>query len=154
EAMFDVRVVRLDGGVSWVRNHLVPYLEEDGSTTFIGIVLDISGLKDAEETARVASHQLRMAVEHAGVVPYEYRLGNVVADPGGAEWTLVVHADDQAEFRRAHERAEADGDVVSVEFRHRHPDGRWHWALARASRVPAATPAERSWVSGVLLDTT
>jgi DNA-binding CsgD family transcriptional regulator len=154
EVVQDLRVLRPDGTLAWARNHLVPYVEADGSRTWIGIVLDITGLKEAEETAHVASQQLRLAVEHAGVVPYAYRSGEARTEPGGTGWPLTVHPDDAAGFGAAHERAERAGNQVSAEFRHLAPDGGWRWALARASRVPGTAAGERPWVSGLLVDTT
>src|SRR4051812_48513548 len=53
ETTFDFRMVQPDGEVSMAVNALVPYLEADGSTTFIGFVLDVSELRRAEVSAAV-----------------------------------------------------------------------------------------------------
>jgi PAS domain S-box-containing protein len=152
ETAFDFRMVQPDGSVVEAINALVPYIEADGSTTFIGFVLDVSERRKAEESAEIALHQLRLAVEHAGVVPYELEGARIQLRSGGRVTRLLVHPHDQAAFDRAHDDARLGNRPVSLEFRFRAEGGDWRWGLARASRVRDDPSADT--VSGVLIDTT
>jgi PAS domain S-box-containing protein len=154
EVAFDFRMVAPDGTVTAATNHLVPYVEADGSTTFIGFVLDVTEQRRAEESAQVALHQLRLAVEHAGVTPYEFQGGRPRVRSGDGARPLIVHPADQEAFAVAHAEAQPAGAQISLEFRYRLDSGDWRWGLARASRVPAESAHSLPMVSGVLIDIT
>jgi PAS domain S-box-containing protein len=155
EVAFEFRLVHPDGGEFAATNHLVPYREADGSTTYIGFVLDLSELKRAEESAQLALHQLTLAVEHAGVLPYEFESGVARVQTGDVATPLTAHPADAAAFDAAHREAQLTGVPISVEFRYRLESGaEWRWGLARASRVPEVGSTDSGRVSGVLIDTT
>jgi DNA-binding CsgD family transcriptional regulator len=155
EVAFQFRMIQPDGAVATATTHLVPYLEADGSTTMIGFVLDMSELKRAEDTAELALHQLKLAVDHAGVVPYEYSRGRALVPSGEAPARLIAHPRDAAAFEAAHAEAQLTGAPISLEFRYRlEGEEEWRWGLARASRVPDAGHPGTGPVSGVLIDTT
>jgi PAS domain S-box-containing protein len=150
----EFRMKRPDGTLATATNHLVPYLEADGSTTFIGFVLDVSERKRAEESAQIALHQLTLAIEHADVLPYEFARGQAHVRSGDKLARLIVHPRDRAAFETAHRNAQASSTPVSLEFRFRLDGGAWHWGLARANSVLGAGLSEPRLVSGVLIDTT
>ena len=163
EVDVEFRMTRPDGAFGTATNHLVPYAEADGSTTFIGIVLDVTERKRAEQSAKIALHQLTLAVEHAGVLPYEFRGASAHVRSGDTMTPLIVHPDDVADFESTHREAQRAGTPISLEFRYRLERGdAWRWGLARASQVPESSVSEMAsemmpelvLVSGVLIDTT
>jgi two-component system, sensor histidine kinase len=57
----DFRILRPDGGERWARGTARPYAGDDGSVTWDGVMLDITGQKRAEAAARDSEARARLA---------------------------------------------------------------------------------------------
>lgn len=145
----EYRVVRPDGSLSWVHSRTIPIRDESGQIyRTCGIARDFTRQKAAEE-ALVAREQLIQSVlattpdvvfifDTAGQRPsyinrpLTHLLGydEYEADPVFPELLQrFFHPDDVARFQAHAAKAKASrpGEVMVIEYRLRHKDGRWLW---------------------------
>ncbi len=74
------RMRRADGGVWWSRVSSVPTPQEDGSTLWNGLVLDVTEQREAEEAVRTRNTWLRAILENAPVeIVLKNRDGKIMA---------------------------------------------------------------------------
>ena len=148
------RVVRADGAIRWVSTHGRQHYREtpDGRVAVrsIGTVVDITPLKEAEETLRQGRLRLQLALEAAQMGTFEADAGatEVIIDAqearllGLPEETRIVAADelrarmpleDLRESKAKKERLQQNNHAYLHEFRLRMPDGSERWLSARAA---------------------
>ncbi len=146
ELEFEFRVRDRDGTERWLLSRGRPLRDATGQAVrFIGIVLDITDRKRAEEAVRRASEQRRLALDAAELGAWDYRFdsGEVFWDercrnmwgiPTGDQFDYsaairCIHPDERAAVDEAVNRAiaGADGGAYHREFRVVWPDGSVHW---------------------------
>ncbi|RYU78862.1 PAS domain S-box protein [Hymenobacter persicinus] len=143
---FDLRLRRADSRTVWVRLKLQP---QPHPAPFIGLLEDITALKQAEETVQAYAQRWRQAIERFGDGAWEFNyqtgeeffseayrvmLGYPATGPDAmpGTWLQHVHPDDLAKSQdasAAYLRGEAP--MYSVERRLRCHDGSYKWVLTR-----------------------
>ena len=171
----EYRVLTGEGGARWVSSRGRPRLTSTGEPDrLMGVSIDISERKRAEEALRASEARLATGAELAGLAFYEVdfsggtmysddRLRDLcgvpperVAGLGVLEfWMEHVHPDDRPrvmELRRQMHGGEQEW--FSIEYRYQHPDGaeRWIQHLAGAAARDVRGRAIRTY--GVLRDVT
>ena len=146
------RIVRPDGSVRWVYDLAHPHLNKQGELIrYVGITLDITERKLAEEKIRESEEFLRLAYEatNLGIWKNDLITGSVEFDERARmhygfdtqqttlpELMTHIHPDDVA--RLGSEIAAVTGPTgdgkFATEYRVIHPDGSVHW-LAIGVRV-------------------
>ena len=146
EIEFEFRVRDGDGTARWLLCRGRPLRDAGGQPVrFIGIVVDITDRKRADDSLRQASEQRRLALEAAELGAWDYRFdtGDVFWDARCREmWGIPdgsrieyesaiarIHGDERAGVDDAVKRAiaGADGGAYHREFRVVWPDGSVHW---------------------------
>jgi diguanylate cyclase (GGDEF)-like protein/PAS domain S-box-containing protein len=148
------RYLRKDGSEVWVR--VVANLVRDDhgkATCFIGLVEDITGLKEAQESARRNEERWQLALQGTsdGIWDWDARSGQVFFSARWKEmlgfedhelpncvetWEQLVHPDDLAQANAAvqsHLQRQTPG--YEAEYRVRCRDGSYKWILARGKAV-------------------
>jgi PAS domain S-box-containing protein len=134
----------------------------------VGITIDITERKRAQDALRVSEERLQLAAQGAGIGIWEVDLrtgvgfwsAEAVALFGcdrsrftATDWMEAVHPDDRARAAEAWLRAVADGTPYAQEYRAAVPadDGTERWLLSRGriERAPDGTPARGL---GILMD--
>jgi len=158
------RIVRADGAIRWVSTHGRRHYREtpDGRVAVrsIGTVVDITPLKEAEETSHQGRLRLQLALEAAQMGTFEADTGatEVIIDAQEARLlglpaeTRIVTADelraripleDLRESKAKKERLQQNNHAYLHEFRLRMPDGSERWlsahAAIRANRIFGVT---------------
>jgi PAS domain S-box-containing protein len=65
------RIVRPDGSVRWVHNRAHPHFDEGGKLVrYVGVTLDITERRQAEDTLRRATRRFQTIVDHAPIAIY------------------------------------------------------------------------------------
>ncbi|HEU4591696.1 MAG TPA: PAS domain-containing protein [Steroidobacteraceae bacterium] len=154
------RVVERDAGGKAVR--------------MLGVCMDLDENKIAERAANARNERVEKALQltNAGVWDWDvengvtnntdgyYRVFGVDPSVGNANalnWRQLLGIDpDQAidQFRRRLLRVDPNAPVLETEYRFRHTDGTWHWALDRAFVVERAPDGATRRVLGLVVDIT
>jgi PAS domain S-box-containing protein len=165
EVVTEYRVVRPDGGVRWVESRGRP-LPGPPPARWIGVTIDITDRRHAEEELRVRDTVARLALDAGGIGAWAWepatssiRLSEELEtvfglEPGTFPGTVdalftLIDPEDRVAARRAIEDAARTGELL-LESRMTRPDGRVVWIEARGSRIPGAPS---TWV-GVGIDVT
>ena len=161
----ELRFVLPDGSIRWVFSRGCFVCDEAGEAVrLLGVTIDITDRKRAEETLRAREDQLRLALEAAHMSAWDHDLAtdritlsvsdkSLFGDEPGtynyAELNQRIHPDDREEYVRAR-REQAP---ISREARFVRPDGsiRWVWTQGRFIRNEAG---EAVRALGVTLDIT
>ena len=164
------RAIRGTGGRQYL-TRIHPYRSvEDRIDGVVITFLDVTALKEAEESLRMRETMLRLAerAADAGVWELDVPSGRMhlsddsrvllgvpasVDDPSLDEWLARIHAGDRGVVTTAITRTLRDGADLNVEFRVNHPTRglRWMWQLGRAE--PDASGRARS-LAGITIDVT
>ncbi len=142
----EFRVRDPDGAERWLLSRGRPLRDAGGQVVrYLGIVIDITGRKRAEDEVRRASEQRRLALEAAAMGAWDYRLdtgevfwddrcrdmfGVAAGDSIGYDAAIAcIHPDDRGSTDEAVKQAigGADGGSYRHEFRVVWPDGSVHW---------------------------
>jgi PAS domain S-box-containing protein len=69
----EYRIVRKDGGIRWVSQHISPHIKEDGTPEFLqGTIMDITERKRAEEALRERDIRFKKLSSHAPGMIYQF----------------------------------------------------------------------------------
>jgi diguanylate cyclase (GGDEF)-like protein/PAS domain S-box-containing protein len=153
DAGVEVRIVRPDGGMLWVRSRAVAITDDDGAVVGSeALVWDVTAQRDAEEAAEASRRRFQALVEHAsdavaihdedGVVRYlspaiTEMLGYTPEDFVGAPADRLLGPDAGGALQAALDEAAATPNGRSqAEIRMAHRDGREKWlALMITNRL-------------------
>jgi PAS domain S-box-containing protein len=143
---FSYRVRHRSGEYRWIQTQMVPVRNKNGVIReWIGSSEDIHVWREAQEALRVNEERLRLALEGARMVTweYDYETGHVAYSDNStailglqsgpiSEFWARVHQDDRSRVKDALHAAEA-GKPLSVECRFVGLDGDVRWLHARAN---------------------
>ena len=143
---FDYRMIAADGRVVWLRDVVHVVVENDQPKELIGVMVDITERKDAEEALRRSQDQLRTIID---AIPQQIWCGRPdgsidfanerwrsymgltleeIQDDG---WQKMLHPDDREKVVKAWHESVAHGTPYEQEERHRGADGQYRWFLSR-----------------------
>lgn len=170
--IFDLahRIVRPDGTVREVRNLAHPRFDPPGVLVkYVGVTLDETERKDAEEALRTSETRLRLATEGAGIGIWSWDLGTGIVEwdalcaqhmalpegktPSYDYFASVLHPDDRASVERLIRDSLHNKTAYSAEYRVIHPDGRCRWIAGRG-QGSYADDGRAIGMTGVTLDVT
>jgi PAS domain S-box-containing protein len=169
--------IKTRGGVwRWVfeRGRVVERDAQGKALRMLGVCMDLDETKVAERRANARNERVEAALQltTAGVWDWDVEHGTTFntdgyyrvfgVDPvfGRANhmnWRQLIGTDpDQAidQFRRLLQRVDPDAHLLETEYRFRHTDGSWHWALDRAYVVDRAPDGTTRRVLGLVVDIT
>lgn len=148
------RYLRKDGSEIWVRVVANPVRDDHGKATcFIGLVEDITDLREAKESARRNEERWQLALQGTsdGIWDWDVRTGRVFFSARWKEmlgfedselansvetWEELVHPDDLARVKAAVRRhLRRLTPCYEAEYQLRCKDGRYKWILARGKAV-------------------
>ena len=148
----EFRIVLPDGTIKWVHTVGHPVLSTAGELAqFIGVSMDVTERKAAEERIRGQDAELRQMLdlvpqlvavfgpEHERI--YANRMGLDYLGVSLEEWRqtrdmrVFVHPDDGDRMRVFFNRAISVGSAYQLEYRVRKVDGSYRWFLARYNPV-------------------
>ncbi len=153
EGRAQYRVIRPDGSLRWVSSRGRVRCNASGDPeSLMGVSLDITEQKQAEEGLRKNEERLHMALEAADMVTWELDIPtrsicyseNIPAIVRGANVepycsldTVIseIHPEDRERLDRALEEAVKKGTPFECEYRAHMLDGTYRWILGRGKRV-------------------
>ena len=162
-----------DGRAVWIRDEATLVRDEQGEPSYwLGVQIDVTERKRAEERLAEAEERYRALVENVPVVAYTQELGEhqtalyvsprirdlIGYEPEDFEsdpdlWYAVVHPDDRQRVDAEYERTEITGEPFRMEYRMVHRDGRILWVRDESVLVRAGDDAPLYW-QGVMSDIT
>ena len=172
----EYRIKSRSGTWRWVfeRGRVVERDANGKAVRMLGVCMDLDEAKVAERQANARNERVEAALQltTAGVWDWDvehgithntdgyYRVFGVDPVFGRANhmnWRLLLGTDPELaidNFRRRLQRVEAHEQVLETEYRFRHTDGSWHWALDRAYVVDRAPDGATRRVLGLVVDIT
>jgi PAS domain S-box-containing protein len=178
----EYRYLARDGRIVWVLDHasLISRTEEGEPHSFQGVMLDITGLREAESKAAQAEDRFRAIAERGPVVAHAYELrydgdewpptgvptyisprvaeivgcGVESTDPDLSGWNEMVHPDDRDRATATVHHAWRTGQDWTMRYRVIRRDGSMIW-LQSMGRMLERDELGRPWrFLGVLFDIT
>ena len=169
--------IKTRGGVwRWVfeRGRVVERDAQGKAIRMLGVCMDLDETKVAERRANARNERVEAALQltTAGVWDWDvqhnltnhtdgyYRVFGVDPAFGRANiktWRALLGTDPDGEIERFRERllhVDPAAQVLETEYRFRHTDGSWHWALDRAYVVDRAPDGSTRRVLGLVVDIT
>jgi PAS domain S-box-containing protein len=169
--------IRTRAGVwRWVfeRGRVVERDSTGAAVRMLGVCMDLDETKVAERRANARNERVEAALQltTAGVWDWDvehgltnhtdgyYRVFGVDPAFGRANmqtWRALLGTDPDLEIERFRERlrrVDPSAQVLETEYRFRHTDGSWHWALDRAYVVERAADGTTRRVLGFVVDIT
>jgi PAS domain S-box-containing protein len=149
---FTYRVRHRSGGYRWLRSKAVPLKNADGSVReWIGSDEDIHERREAEENLRVNENRLRLALEAARTITWDYdiRTGHITRSQNAPQvlgfgsgaledFLRRIHPEDSIRLREALCRTLELGDRYDVEYRVVDHAGQIRWLNARGELLKTA----------------
>ena len=148
------RVVWPDGSVHWLAGRWQAFKDEAGKPLrLIGVNIDITERKRAEEALRASTERYELAVRGAGVGIWDWdiRTGKLYYSPrwkmlfgydendiGNSleDWARLLHPDERDWILKFQDEFLAGtSPTVTVEYRLRHKDGSYRWIVVHALAV-------------------
>jgi diguanylate cyclase (GGDEF)-like protein/PAS domain S-box-containing protein len=169
----EYHAIKADGSVVWVREEAVLVRDEAGAPRYwLGIMLDVSELRQTREDLDDATSRFSALVEQIPAIVYQdladdswttayvspqvtKLLGVAPEDWVGDSklWSSMLHPEDRERTISAVERGIESGEAYAVEYRMIASDGRVVWFQDTAIMLPAG-PGKPATVHGVMLDVT
>ncbi|HEV7605755.1 MAG TPA: PAS domain-containing protein [Steroidobacteraceae bacterium] len=169
--------IKTRGGVwRWVfeRGRVVERDAQGKALRMLGVCMDLDETKVAERRANARNERVEAALQltTAGVWDWDvehgltnhtdgyYRVFGVEPAFGRANiktWRQLLGTDPDQEiekFRERLRRVDSTAQVLETEYRFRHTDGSWHWALDRAYVIDRAPDGATRRVLGLVVDIT
>jgi len=169
--------IRTRSGVwRWVfeRGRVVERDAQGKAVRMLGVCMDLDETKVAERRANARNERVEAALQltTAGVWDWDvqqnltnhtdgyYRVFGVDPAFGRANirsWRSLLGTDPDGEIERFRDRlkhVDPAAQVLETEYRFRHTDGSWHWALDRAYVVERAPDGSSRRVVGLVVDIT
>jgi PAS domain S-box-containing protein len=154
------------GQVYWLQTIKRPIVGKDGvANQALGVAIDITERKRAEEKLRTEEERFRLAAECLSDVIYEWDIGDNVQwfgdvdellgyAPGEFPRTLQafldsLHPEDRERVWNAIERHLRGEAAYAVEYRIRHNDGTWRQWLARGTALRDTGGKPYRWIGAV-----
>jgi PAS domain S-box-containing protein len=147
----DKRIVTKTGEVKWVKESVSAIYNSGGELeSTMGVILDITEAKLAEQAAKETSQKFEIVLEslpqmtwtnlpNGDVTFYNHRwddyTGLTSEQINDRLWKTVVHPDDIASTIEAYNRSLEHGTVFEFENRCKKYDGSYRWHLSRALPV-------------------
>jgi PAS domain S-box-containing protein len=165
------RVVWPDGSVHWIAGRWQVYMNESGQPSrMVGVNMDITDRKLAEEALARANERLRLALEAGSAGGWDYdlktgkdvwfgkahaQLGMTPDETSGSrkEFWDRLHPDDRERVEHALQVAKEKGEDFAEDVRVVWRDGTTHWLRSRG-RFQYAADGEAERSLGVSLDIT
>jgi PAS domain S-box-containing protein len=165
------RLVWADGSVHWIAGRWQVFMNESGEPSrMVGINVDITERKVAEQELSKANERLRLAIEAGSAGGWDYdlktgknvwfgkahaQLGMTPDETSGSreEFWDRVHADDRERVERALQAAKEKREDFAEDFRVVWRDGTTHWLRSRG-RFQYAANGEAERLLGISLDIT
>jgi PAS domain S-box-containing protein len=166
-AEYSFRVRHHSGAYHWILAKAVPIKNRDGSVReWIGSDEDIHSRRKAEEDLRVNENRLRLALEAARTITWDYdiRTGYITRSPNAPdvlgfgsgsveEFFSRIHRDDSIRLQDALPQTLENGDRYDFEYRIVDPFGRTRWLRARGELLRNARKRPDRMI-GVTFDVT
>jgi PAS domain S-box-containing protein len=172
----EYRIKTRGGEWRWVfeRGRVVERDARGKALRMLGVCMDLDETKVAERRANARNERVEAALQltTAGVWDWDvehnltnhtdgyYRVFGVDPAFGRANiktWRVLLGTDPEQEIERFRERllrVDSAAQVLETEYRFRHTDGSWHWALDRAYVVDRAPDGSTRRVLGLVVDIT
>ena len=165
------RVVWPDGSVHWIAGHWQVFMNESGQPSrVIGVNIDVTDRKLAEQELATASERLHLAIDSGSVAGWDFDLktdrhvwfGKAHAQLGMAhdetlgsrqEFWDRVHEDDREHLRHAMRVSKDKHEEFTEDFRVVWRDGTTHWLRSRG-RYHYTANGEPERMLGISLDIT
>jgi PAS domain S-box-containing protein len=170
----EYRIVRADNGeVRWLQSHGTRVSDGvGGARRFVGVSLDITERKRAEEDLRRSEESVRLAAEGAGMATWELDLPAMEGEWSAnrfdllglprapnlrgtlTDWLKRIVAEDREEAYAAVSRCFGTGEPYDIEYRiHRADNGAERWLRSHGSRIPDSAGGPGRFV-GISFDIT
>jgi diguanylate cyclase (GGDEF)-like protein/PAS domain S-box-containing protein len=169
----DFRVVHPDGKTLWVRDDAVLILDESGQPLhWLGLMLDVTELVDAQEELHQAKTKYGALVEQIPAIVYvdvaDDAMSTTYVSPqiqeilgyGAQEyiddpqlWERILHPDDRESAMATYLRGRESGDPFVFEYRLLSRDGRTVW-FRDSAIVLTDAQGRPEHIQGVMLDIT
>jgi PAS domain S-box-containing protein len=172
----EYRIKTRRGQWRWVfeRGRVVERDAQGKAVRMLGVCMDLDETKVAERRANARNERVEHALQltTAGVWDWDvaqnqtnhtdgyYRVFGVDPAFGRANvrsWRQLLGTDPEAEIEKFRERlryVDPSAQVLETEYRFRHTDGSWHWALDRAFVVDRDENGATRRVLGLVVDIT
>jgi PAS domain S-box-containing protein len=143
----ETKVICADGKVRDFLFHKATYEDRAGAIAgIVGVMLDITPRKEAEEFFRKTEEKYRLAAEQTGQLVYDYETESDLIDWAGAipqltgytpeefsqvnlkDWIENVHPEDRERVWEVHEKCMKNGGKYFEEYKFRRKDGSYFYA--------------------------
>ena len=150
EVAVEVRLIRADGGSTWIRSlgSLLP--RADGPPLYLNVCEDITAERQVAAAGRESERrfekladsmpQIVWTADAAGRLDYCNRIwleysGTTMADNADLGWSASVHPEDLPDTVARWSHSVATGQSYGTEFRLRAAGGEYRWHVTRATAV-------------------
>src|SRR4051812_44233237 len=144
----EYRIRRHDGVYRWHLAHSRRFVDHRSNVKWLGVSVDITERRDAEDALRAANERLSLALDTARMGVWEWDVGtgqvrwsDQVAAIHGLNpdvftgtfdgWINTIHPDDRERAREAIQRVLQGDGQYEAEYRKVRPDGTIHWTFTR-----------------------
>jgi hypothetical protein len=159
-----------DGRIRWLHLHGQRMATNWGRPRVLGLVMDVSAQKRAEQELAERRDTLALASSAAGLLTWTWspaedvmavddRFAEVLGLPEGcreilvAQWRARVHPDDAERLLSVgRDLVEGRSDSFDVVYRLRRPEGGWRWILDRGRVAERDAEGRARRIYGVALD--
>jgi PAS domain S-box-containing protein len=163
---FEHRLLMPDGSIKYVHVVARAVTDESGSIEFIGAVMDITAVKQAEERIRQSERDLRTTIDTIPAYVFSALpdgsfdfisqslfdlTGLSPEEVFGWDWTIAVHSEDRDRAVEKWRESLATGEPRENEHRIRQANGEYRWFLARNAALRDEKGHIVRWY-GVLVD--